>query len=51
MSSYERSPSEAAILILKLLGGVEREVVVEALEHEGKEMGPTGEAEISRQRP
>jgi hypothetical protein len=34
----------------EFLGGVEREVAVEALEHEGKEMRPTGKTEIARQR-
>ncbi len=42
---------EAAILILKLLGGVEGEVAMEALEHEGEEMGPTGETKIAGQCP
>jgi len=35
----------------EFLGRVEREVAVEALEHEGEEMGPTGKTQIARQRP
>jgi hypothetical protein len=34
----------------EFLGGVEREVAVEALEHEGEKMRPTGKAEIARER-
>ena len=34
----------------ELLGGVEREMAVEALEHEGEELRPTGKTEIARQR-
>ena len=33
----------------ELLGGVERELAVEALKHEGEEVGPTGKTEIARQ--
>ena len=35
----------------EFLGGVEREVAVETLEHEGEEMRPTGKTQIARQRP
>ena len=34
----------------EFLGGVERAVAVEAVEHEGEEMSPTGKTEIARQR-
>ena len=34
----------------ELLVGVEREMAVEALEHEGEELRPTGKIEIARQR-
>jgi mutator family transposase len=34
----------------EFLGGVEREMAVEALEHEGEELRPTGKTEIARQR-
>jgi hypothetical protein len=43
--------SKPAILIFKLLGGVERKGAVEALEPEGEEMGPTGKTEMASQGP
>ena len=35
----------------ELLGGVEKELTVEAPEHEGEEMSPTGKTEIAGQGP
>ena len=52
---YEaESGNDSPVLVsnshFEFLGGVEREVAVEALEHEGEEMGPTGKTQIARER-
>jgi type IV secretory pathway VirB10-like protein len=46
-SKYLLIPSNSQF---EFLGGVEREMAVETLEHEGEELRPTGKTEIARQR-